>query len=56
MNAYRITFKDGNTIETEMNATLAEAIAYYIGQSFQFGDTNECPSDNLVEAVKVEAL
>jgi hypothetical protein len=56
MNTYKITFADGNTITTGMNATLAEASAYYIGQRFQFGDTEEKPFDHMVEAVQVEAV
>lgn len=56
MNTYKITFADGNTIRTEMNATLAEASAYYIGNKFQFGDTEEKPFDYMVEAVQVEVV
>jgi hypothetical protein len=56
MNTFKITFADGNTITTGMNATLAEASAYYIGQRFQFGDTEEKPFDHMVEAVKVESV
>ena len=56
MNAYKITFEDGNTITTSMNATLAEARAYYIGTAFQFGDTEECPRDKLIKATKVEEI
>lgn len=56
MNTFKITFADGNTITTGMNATLAEASAYYIGQRFQFGDTEEKPFDYMAEAVGVEAV
>lgn len=56
MNTFKITFADGNTITTGMNATLAEASAYYIGQRFQFGDTEEKPFDYMVKAVKVEEV
>lgn len=54
--ALRVTFADGNTVYSEMNATPEEARAYYIGQSFQFGDTEECPRDKMVKAVAVELL
>jgi hypothetical protein len=54
MKSYKITFEDGNIITTGMNASLDEAKAYYLGQPFQFGDTEECPKDKLVKAVKVE--
>lgn len=53
MNSYLVTFADGNTIHTSMNATLSEASAYYLGKAFQFGDTEECPHDKMVEAVSV---
>ena len=56
MNAFKVTFEDGNTLTTSMNATLEEAQKYYIGTPFQFGDTDECPHDKLVKAVKVEQL
>ena len=54
MNSFRVTFEDGNTLVTDMNASLEEAKAYYVGQYFQFGDTDECPSDKMVKAVLVE--
>lgn len=56
MKTYRVEFEDGNTLTTGMNATLEEARAYYVGQRFQFGDTDECPSDKLVKAVNVTEL
>lgn len=56
MNTYKITFADGNTITTGMNATLAEAEAYYIGHPFNFGDTDEYVADKMVRAVSVEKI
>lgn len=56
MNIFKITFADGNTITTGMNATLAEAKEYYIGQAFNFGDTDSCPKDKMVQAITVEQL
>ncbi len=56
MKTFKITFADGNTITTGMNATLAEASDYYIGKRFQFGDTEAKPFDYLVEAVQVEEV
>ena len=56
MRAIRVTFEDGNTIETNINGTMEEIRAYYLGQSFQFGDTEEHPGDKLVRAVAVENL
>lgn len=54
MNSYKVTFENGDTIVTGMNATLEQAKAYYVGQSFQFGDTEETPHDLIVKAVSVE--
>ena len=56
MRAIRVTFADGNTIETNINGTDDEIKAYYIGQEFQFGDTEECPYDKLVKATNVEFI
>ena len=56
MKTFKITFANGDTITTSMNATLSEAAAYYIGNHFQFGDTDEKPYDDLIEAVKVEEV
>ena len=56
MKAIRVTFSDGHTIETNLNGEMEENRAYYLGQSFQFGDTEEHPGDKLVEAVKVEEV
>jgi hypothetical protein len=53
--AYRITFDDGDTIETSMAAdvTLEDAKAYYLGNQFNLGDG---PKDRMATAVKVEQL
>ena len=56
MNTFRILFADGNEIITDMNATLPEAQKYYLGQYLNFGDTDECPRDNMVKAIFVEQL
>ena len=56
MNAFKITFADGNVVYTKMNATLTEAEAYYLGNSFQFGDTRVCRKDRLVVATSVVLL
>ena len=54
MNEFRITFEDGNTVETGFNGTLEDAEAYYLHNDFNFGDV-EGP-DHLVRGVKVEQL
>ena len=56
MNSFKITFADGNTITTSMNATLEEATIYYVGMCFNFGDTAACPQDKMVKAVSVEQI
>ncbi len=56
MKAYKVTFEDGNNFISEMNATLKEARAYYVGKYFQFGDTEEHPKDKMVKAVSVEEI
>lgn len=54
MNHYKVTFEDGNHLTTGFNGTLQDAEKYYVGQSFQFGDTEENPNDLMIKAVKVE--
>jgi hypothetical protein len=56
MNAYKVTFEDGNTLVTNFNGSIKDASVYYIGTLFQFGDTEEHPTDMMVMAVKVEAI
>lgn len=56
MIAVVVKFSDGNEIRTSINATLEEARRYYLGQSFQFGDTDECPEDRLVRAVSCDLI
>lgn len=56
MLSVKVTFEDGNTIETNINGTIEEVRAYYIGQAFQFGDTEEHPRDRLVKAIAVEVI
>lgn len=53
---YCVTYEDGNSTVTGFNGTLEDAERYYIGQLFQFGDTEECPRDKMVKAAKVEQL
>jgi hypothetical protein len=51
-----VTYEDGNTNRTWFNGTLEEAKDYYIGQEFQFGDTDWHPKDKLVKAVDVKKI
>lgn len=52
-NDFRVTFEDGNTINTGFNGTLEEAEAYYLGKYF---NPNLGEADRMVKAVKVEQL
>ena len=56
MRSIRVTFADGNTIETNINGSNETIRRYYIGQEFQFGDTEEHPKDKMVKAVDVTFL
>ena len=56
MHNVRVTFEDGNTIETRINGTKEEVRKYYIGNYFNFGDCERIPVDKMVKATKVEFL
>jgi hypothetical protein len=48
----KVTFANGDTISTSINATLQEAQKYYIGQYFNLG----IKDDLMTKAVKVEQI
>jgi len=52
MNAVKVTFQNGDTLSTMINATKAEAEKYYLGRFFNLGRVE----DNMQEAVKVEVV
>lgn len=52
----RVHFADGNHLDTSIRGTEAEIRDYYVGQFFNFGDTEEHPKDRMVEAVSVTFL
>ena len=56
LNTFKITFEDGNTITTDFNGSLEDAEAYYLNNYFNFGDTDEHPTDNLQKGVSVEQV
>ena len=56
MKTVKVTFADGNTILTNINGTEEEIRQYYLNNVFQFGDTPDCPKDNLQKAVSVEFI
>ena len=53
MRSIRVTYDDGDTMETNINGTDAEIIAYYVGVKFNVGLG---PDDNIKTAVAVEFL
>jgi hypothetical protein len=56
MKTVKVYFEDGNSLTTSINGTKKEIEKYYIGKSFQFGDTESHPKDKMIKAVKVEHL
>lgn len=56
MRTIRVDFADGNHLITDISGTEAEIRDYYLGQFFNFGDTDEHPEDRMVEAVAVTFL
>ena len=50
MNSYKITFSDGDSLVTSMNATPEEARDYYLGKTFNLG----AEWDRLVRCVSVK--
>jgi len=56
MKTIKVTFEDGNTIITSINGTVFEILSYYLGQPFNFGDTQEHPTDKIATAIKVDFL
>ena len=55
LTAYRITFEDGNVIETNMaeHITLEDAKKYYLNNLFTFGYEG---NEKQVKGVKVEKI
>lgn len=56
MRAVKVWYADGNSEVTNINGTRAGVRAYYVGQSFNFGDTDEHPADRMVKVSWVEFL
>lgn len=51
MNAYKITFSDGSTIDISFCGTLADAEAYYVDKWFDIGNGENY---NMQKGVKVD--
>lgn len=56
MKSIRVTFNDGNTIETNINGSIDEIKSYYIGQWFNFGDNDWGEGDKMRKAILVEEV
>lgn len=54
MRSITVNFEDGNKIHTSINGTNESIEAHYIGNSFDFGDTEEHPQSKMVKAVSVD--
>lgn len=54
MRCITVHFEDGNHLTTNINGTNQEIEKYYIGQFFDFGDSEEHPSSKLVKAIRVD--
>ena len=54
MRSITVNMEDGNKIHTSINGTNEDINKHYIGQSFDFGDTEEHPASKMVKAVSVE--
>jgi hypothetical protein len=50
--AVYVTFSDGNILTTRINATIEQAIAYYIGQYFTFDELKPMVYGVTVEEIK----
>ena len=52
MNTYKVTFSNGDYLYTQLNASLEEAKAYYLGNIFNLGTE----ADNLQKCVDMEEV
>ena len=53
MPAITVKMAHGNEIHTSINGTRQSVRKHYIGQSVDFGDTEEHPTSKMVKAVEV---
>lgn len=52
MNTYKVTFSNGDYLYTQLNASIEEAKAYYLGNIFNLGTE----ADNLQKCVDMEEV
>jgi len=53
MRSITVNFEDGNQIHTSINGTRKSINEHYLGQWFDFGDTEEHPKSKLLAATEV---
>ena len=56
MISIKVVFENGDFLITDINATFEEAAKYYVGQSFNFGDTDEYPQDRILKCVAIQEM
>jgi len=56
MKTYKCTYGTGDIIVTGMNATPEEARDYFVGQAFDFGDSEEHPKSLMIKCVSVSEV
>ena len=54
MRSIKVTFDNGNSLETNINGTNAEILKYYVGNEFNLGDG--AGDDLMAKATSVEFL
>lgn len=55
MLTVKCTYSNGDTIYTRINGTIETATNYFLGQWFNFGDTDSKPYDDMQQCIKVES-
>jgi hypothetical protein len=56
MLTVKCTYSNGDTITTAINGTFENAKQYFLGQWFNFGDTDAKPYDDMQQCIKVEEV
>ncbi len=56
MQSVRVTFSDGDSLETNINGTQEEIQAYYVGKWFNLGQPFNPCEDRMVQALSVEFI
>lgn len=56
MTTVKCTYSNGDSITTDINGSIEEAKIYFLGNWFNFGDTDEKPYDDMQQCIKVEEV